>query len=176
MASAKRRLHNFAVHDICVSDHRVILFDTELSLPALKLPVPTRVRILNSTAPSLFSCAYIADPIVPVIESPSTYLTTDAMLDLFHTSCLHILDSIAPLKAKARRKIAIPWLDESTRSIRRDCRKESVNGQKTDYMYRRKYIKNSCLHINPLPEMQKQNTSQISLSRAIITPESCLTP
>ncbi len=116
-------LSNLASYDICVSDHKAILFETGLPVPAPNLPVPTYVRILNSATPTLFSSAYTADSIIPVIEYSSTHLATEALLNLFHTTCLHILDSIAPLKVKVRRKIANPWLDESTCSIHRECRK-----------------------------------------------------
>lgn len=38
-------LNNFALHDICMSEHKVISIDTELPLPTTKLPAATRCVI-----------------------------------------------------------------------------------------------------------------------------------
>ncbi len=96
-------LSNFVLCNICVSDHKVILFDNELPLSIPKLPAPACSGIINSTTPSLFSSAYSANSTVPVIESSSTSLNTDELIGFFHKSCLSILDSIAPLKIRARK-------------------------------------------------------------------------
>ena len=104
--------------DVCVSDHKAVVFNAPLPCPSPISPVPFRSRVFNSASASTFCKAFSAS-----LHPPDQYCSVDDMTDDFNSKCLSILDSIAPFKTRIPKQNPQPWLNEYTRSIKRECRR-----------------------------------------------------
>ena len=49
-------------------------------------------------------------------------LSADELICLFNSTCTSTLDSVAPLRTKRTKALSEPWLNDSTRGLRRACR------------------------------------------------------
>lgn len=108
--------------EICdvFSDHMPVLFEAAFSHAAVKSGDPIRSRrILNSITANQF-CAAFNHLSVP---SGLTSATTEELCTWFHSSCLTILDSVAPSKTVQPKAKPAPWFNARTRTARRECRK-----------------------------------------------------
>ena len=112
-------IHNVELFDFVLSDHKAIVFKTTLPCPTPKCSVPVRSRIFNSKCASAFRNAFTALPLPPICELPDI----DALITNFNSKCTSILDSIAPFKVRIPKRNTQPWLNEHTRSLRRECRR-----------------------------------------------------
>ena len=114
----------FLTKDICVSDHKLVLFSMVLFQPSFIEESPVYRRAFNSMSASrfkeLFNCASLAAP------GPdfSPGFNTEELVSLFNHTCRTILDSVAPLKLKSSNKEPQPWLTESANELKKICRKK----------------------------------------------------
>lgn len=110
--------------DACLSDHSAVVFECSLPLSPAKPLLPVRYsRYINSSTANNFAKALIAAPNTCTIESSPPHLSTEELCSLFNTTCSTIMDSIAPLKLKKPKPKGSPWLNDTARALRRDCRK-----------------------------------------------------
>ena len=117
---------NVNIVDTGVSDHFMILFESALFCPTPPSPSSySLVRAINSTTASHFSNSFMLSLSPAVLDSLSSCTDTEDLLTLFNTSCLATLDSVAPLKQKRCKpnRSTTPWLNSTTRSLRKACRK-----------------------------------------------------
>ena len=89
---------NLELIDICISDHKAIMFDSLLTPSAPTQLFSSDSRILTSSTSTQFSAAFRAAPTTCQLESPFLSLNTEELLSLFNQSCNQILNSVAPLK------------------------------------------------------------------------------
>lgn len=112
-----------SVHEICdsacISDHLPVLFT--LSFPGApdKPTAPaSRRRAITPLTASQFSAIF--DKSCP--WNMSDNLSADQLLSIFNFSCTAILDTVAPFRLKRPKTLSEPWLNDSTRALRRLCR------------------------------------------------------
>ncbi|XP_055015067.1 uncharacterized protein LOC129410609 [Boleophthalmus pectinirostris] len=131
------------VEEICdmhISDHLPILFNIELPGPVVKQDTSVRtVRAFTPLTVEQFSCAFAS--FTPPALTFSGALSAEELNTMFNTICTDILDAVAPLVMKRAKPTSEPWLNETTRALRRECRRaESGGGIRTNYTYRLKYL------------------------------------
>ena len=112
----------FLTKDICVSDHKLVLFSVVLSQPSFIDHAPVHRRVFNSTSASKFTEHFISASLTAFNPDLNPVFNTEELVSLFNHTCQTILDSVAPLKLKRFKKDPQPWLTESTN--------ERVNGER----------------------------------------------
>ena len=104
------------------SDHFPVIFDFILPCDSSKSNLPARqCRILKPVTTVLFSSAFTSA--VQADNGLSEGLDTELLLSSFLSTCVGILDTVAPLKAMHPRPRSEPWLNDTTRAARRECRR-----------------------------------------------------
>lgn len=105
-----------------ISDHVPILFTVAIpSPPAINCTPVFRARTITQQTPSLFSDVFNVATIVPLETTPDA--NVEELFSAFHQICTFALDSVAPLRTKAKRQRSEPWLNAATRSLRRALRR-----------------------------------------------------
>ena len=114
-------ISNVEIIDACLSDHSAVVFEWFLPFSPAKSPLPVHYsRYINYSPAKKFSEALIVTPNSCTIESSLPHLSTEELCSLFNIPCSTIMDS---LKLKIPKPKSLPWLDNTTRALRRDCRK-----------------------------------------------------
>lgn len=119
---------NCQIKDICVSDHKAILFSMVLSQLPINQSTPNRCRVFNSISASKFSEGFTA-AFLPAFNQNK--LDTEEQVSLFNDICQTILDSVAPYKIKKLNGTTQPWINEATKELKRDCRRKERKWKKT---------------------------------------------
>lgn len=120
-------LTNLETKDICVSDHKAILFCTVLSHFTSSNSTPIRRRVFNSTSAFRFSELFTAAS----LNTFNPNFNTDELVSLFNDTCQTVLDSVAPYKESTPKSSPQPWFNEYTRELKRDCRRKERKWKKT---------------------------------------------
>ena len=106
----------------CPSDHFPILFN---SLIPCSIPKPIDhahlTRAINPLTAPQFSCMFTNS--MPIVMDENHTLTADTLLSNFNLTCTQILDTIAPLRKKRTKALSEPWLNDTTKDLRRACRR-----------------------------------------------------
>ena len=130
----------------CLSDHSTILFNAILPQPPAKPQRPIhRSRHINASTANKFSEALIAAPSTCIIETPPQSISTDELTALFNSTCATILDTIAPFKTSKPKPKGDPWLNDTTRALRRECRKAERRWKKDKLQISFEMLKNTRL-------------------------------
>jgi len=87
---------NLKLKDICVSDHKAILFNLVLYQPPFNRNLPVRHRTFNSMSASQFSELFNTAFLTAL--NPNFY--TEELVSLFNHTCQTVLDTVAPYKVK----------------------------------------------------------------------------
>ena len=112
------------ISEICetrISDDLPILFN--ITAPCLKTETSAparRLRAINSATATQFSIVFNAS--VPYTLDDCCNLSADELATLFNSACTDTLDIVAPFRTKRTKALSEPWLNESTRPLRRTCR------------------------------------------------------
>lgn len=77
--------------------------------------------MLKLSTTALFSSAFFAEN--QLDTRPSAFLDTKQLTTTFLSTCAGILDTVAPLKRMRPILKSEPWLNETTRAARRECRR-----------------------------------------------------
>ncbi|GAA6093891.1 RNA-directed DNA polymerase from mobile element jockey-like, partial [Tachysurus ichikawai] len=112
---------SFEVMDFPISDHSLIRFDISAVPPAPTSSAPHRRRIITSSTVNDFVAAFSVSDLASTADLTSP-LCPDHFLASFHTICSQIMDSVAPYKVKSTSGALDPWLNDTTRALRRRCR------------------------------------------------------
>lgn len=83
--------------------------------------------------------ALIAAPNTCTIGASPPHLSTEQLTSLFNTICSSILNTVAPLKLKKQRPKGLPWRNDTTRALRRECRISERKLQISFEILRNKY-------------------------------------
>ncbi|KAL1268809.1 hypothetical protein QQF64_034172 [Cirrhinus molitorella] len=117
------------VLDFPISDHSLIRFDIRAVPPAPTSIAPQRRRIITSSTVDDFVAAFTASDLCSATDlAPS--LCPDLFLSSFHTICSQIMDSVAPYKVMGTKSPSDPWLNDTTRALRRRCRQAECKWKK----------------------------------------------
>lgn len=114
-------IFNVQVCDAVFSDHMPVLFD--FLLPGQSLPgAPVRYgrRLKPSSAAdlaSVFRNRLLAHTEISFLD----FMDTEKLTSSFISTCIGVLDTIAPLKLMRARTKREPWLSDVTRNARRVC-------------------------------------------------------
>lgn len=111
--------------DAVFSDHVPVLFEVHLTHTAVKSCTPAQSsRIFNSSTTVVFSAVF------DHVYVPPDSCGLDELSSWFHSSCLTILDSVAPLRTRQLK--SEPWLNDRTRAVRQECcRAKHRGGERT---------------------------------------------
>ena len=112
-------------YDAVFSDHMPVLFDFNLPCHSLKPCAP--VRHCHSTT-AQFSSVFFAEN--QLDTRPSALLDTEQLTSTFLSTCASTLDTVAPLKIMHPRPKSEPWLNDTTRAARRECRRAECRWKK----------------------------------------------
>ena len=118
---------NFEIKDICVSDHKMVLFNVLLTQVPFNHSTPFRRRVFNSMSASKFSELFTTASLTAF----NPHFNTEELVSLFNHTCQSVLDSVAPYKDKKSKRVPQPWLNESTNELKRDCRRKERKWKKT---------------------------------------------
>ena len=103
-------------------DHSAVIFQSSLSAPSSSNQCPTRLsRFINAETSAKFSAAFAASAQSNMARE-TVSADPEELMVAFNSTCLSILDSIAPLKLKKPKPKTVPWLNETTRAERRAWR------------------------------------------------------
>lgn len=82
------------------SDHKTVLFSCNFPCGALTINVSASVSscVLTLCTASRFSAVFEVSPLITLIESPSPCMGLEELVNQFNSSCLHILDVVAPFE------------------------------------------------------------------------------
>ncbi len=113
---------NVQVRDAVFSDHMPVLFDFNLPCHNFKLCFLVRHgHTLKPSTAAQFSSAFFAKN--QFNTRPSAFLDTEQLTSTFLSICADTLDIVAPLKIMRPRPKSEPWLNNTTRAARRECRR-----------------------------------------------------
>ncbi|XP_056586108.1 uncharacterized protein LOC130407337 isoform X1 [Triplophysa dalaica] len=106
--------------DTCISDHLPVLFTVVVPNPGFSTRASTRsVRAINPSTAAQFSSTY---KVLFLNNLDDCGVGLEEFMVLFDCICTEILDSVAPLRKKRSKVLSEPWLNDTTRSLRRACR------------------------------------------------------
>ena len=109
---------NLEICDAFFFDHMPVLFDVTLACETVKPRAASRrARIINPSTAGQFSVAFKQNCVNHEPMSPET----DELSSWFHSTCKATIDTVAPLKTRQPKTKSEPWLNDTTRAVRRDC-------------------------------------------------------
>ncbi len=112
---------NLEVCDAAFSDHMPVLFEVALACNTVKpRAAARRCRIINPSTAAQFSAVF-CQTYNCVTECMNN--DTEELSSWFHSTCQSVLDTVAPLKTRQSRTKSEPWLNDTTRTVRRECRR-----------------------------------------------------
>ncbi len=111
------------INEICdtgISDHLPVLFTVVVPNSEISTCASSRsFRAINPLTASQFSSVF-KDSLLYNLDDCD--LSVEEFTVLFDCICTEILDSVAPLRKKHPKVVSEPWLNDTTRSLRRACR------------------------------------------------------
>ena len=126
----------------CISDHLPVLFTLTLPCPVDKPSAPLCLRrAISPLTASQFRSTFNESCKFPIDKCG---LSADEILNVFTSTCTEILDCIAPLSPIRPKACPQPWLNESTRTLRRACRRAERKWKK-DRLTVSRQILHGCL-------------------------------
>ncbi|KAF7648167.1 hypothetical protein LDENG_00161050 [Lucifuga dentata] len=96
----------------------------QVLLPPFPSKPPTLILSchLNSVSSHRF-CQALTSSTNSFNPSVGHFNFVDELLNVFNSTCVNILDSIAPVRDKRLKSSFLPWLNEDLRHLKRQCRK-----------------------------------------------------
>uniref|UniRef100_A0A3Q3R0V1 Reverse transcriptase domain-containing protein n=1 Tax=Monopterus albus TaxID=43700 RepID=A0A3Q3R0V1_MONAL len=115
---------------MAVTDHFLIHFEVLAVTSASRSLAPCQQRrIITPSMASNFAMAFSANELCSS-GAANIPACPDAFLGLFDSTCLTIMESIAPLVKRRSRNSVDPWLNDTTRALRRRCRQAEQKWKK----------------------------------------------
>uniref|UniRef100_A0A8C6Q3C2 Reverse transcriptase domain-containing protein n=1 Tax=Nothobranchius furzeri TaxID=105023 RepID=A0A8C6Q3C2_NOTFU len=112
-------VNNLSVDETVISDHFPVLFDFDCPVSLGKRSVVLRqTRVITPATADRFCASFTELP-----ASTLFYTNPDDALRVFHSACLMVMDTIAPLKVRRPKPKFDPWLNSHTHELRRLCRR-----------------------------------------------------
>lgn len=120
--------HNLQIDDVNIcetnfSDHMPIIFKTSTTIKPVSQGDSRRwSRRLNNTSSTDFSALFKTKYNILMLETPLHLLSVDEHWTVLNSTCMDILDAIAPLRLTSNERKINPWLNDNTRDLRKQCR------------------------------------------------------
>lgn len=129
-------IDSMCIEDASISDHMPIVFSVKLFHHLFTTRSSGHYsRHINSFTAKKFSQCYLINDITTSISTAHQHLSSpEELMLLFNTSCVAILDTVAPLKFRRPNFKSQQWLDESTRLLRQVCRRAERKWKKDHLM------------------------------------------
>ncbi len=145
------------VEDLGISDHLCVKFSTTFySDSTPKLP-PSYSHVISSSTASQFTEAFLSSTPRPSDVPPSSPLLTEKLVAQLNSTCVNILDSIAPLKLRKPKNKTHSWLNnDNIRALRQLCRKAERKWKKDKLQISFQILRN---HLHKLQEAVKSARS-----------------
>lgn len=104
------------------SDHKTIMFTFQSFNKTVTPLYPARQsRLITSATREAFRSAFSEGLLQS--DVPNTDSSAEELLPSFNSTCVHALDHVAPLKTHRHKPKSEPWLNDTTRTFRRICRR-----------------------------------------------------
>lgn len=88
--------------------------------PVISSSPSRRCCLFNPSTAVQFSAAFKH---AAETHSGSPWFNTEELTSLFHSTCQNILDTVAPYKILPSKPQSELWLNDTTRAVRRECRR-----------------------------------------------------
>lgn len=164
------------VFDLAISDHSVICFEVQGPEFAVDLRAPLQSRRMITTSTSSdFAAAFLASGlhstgIQQALSSPETFLFE------FNSTCVRIMDAIAPARRKRPRSTYQPWLNDVTHAHRRHCRQAERRWRKDGLQVSLGILRDTRLAYQRAVSAAKSNIYPTLSLKIHISLEYCLKP
>lgn len=113
---------------VCIKDvsniyHFFIHFEVLLSTRRPRPVAPLQYRrIITPSTPADFAAAFSASEFQSTGDQDPT-VCPEAFLASLNSTCARIMDSVAPFRTRRAGNITVPWQTDTTRALRRSCRR-----------------------------------------------------
>ena len=135
-----------------LSDHSVVFFN--MTVPGLQVNNSESTITKRFFSPSAVTDFPLHLPATPPL--PDNHSVND-LVQHFNDKLKHALDIVAPLKTKRRNgSKAPPWLNEQTRSLKRECRRAERVWRKSGLSVHKLILKNSTVTYNRVRSLARQ--------------------
>lgn len=112
------------IYDATFSDHMPVTFQVIIPDLVVNTTAPDRrTRFITPSTAEQFTTAFRDSSLFHDLHSPSPSLNAANILTSFNATCSAILDTVAPLTSYRPKFKSQPWLNETTRSLRQQCRR-----------------------------------------------------
>uniref|UniRef100_A0A3B5PWL6 Reverse transcriptase domain-containing protein n=3 Tax=Xiphophorus maculatus TaxID=8083 RepID=A0A3B5PWL6_XIPMA len=145
-------LDTIEIFQTCISDHFPVLFSIKISPPVVTSNVkPLLCRTINSDT------ALQLNAILAPTTFPTDNLDIEALVTNFNNICSNALNTVAPLKIKSttRKKVLEPWLNETTRALRRECRRAERRWKKDKLQVSFQILRDSLINYQKAVKLAK---------------------
>ncbi len=114
---------NATVSEAGLSDHWPVLFDSVITCSSPVNQSSTYLsQSINPFTALQFTEAYIALTAHSSVLAAQS-ISVDELTNSFNSSCLEILNVVAPLKSKNTKPKNQPWFNHNIKALRKDCRR-----------------------------------------------------
>ncbi len=129
-------VRNLEICDAVFSD--ICLYYLILLLPVIQLkPALLFAPVASLTLPLLLSLHLF---LVQNCAIPQSICNdSEALSSWLHSTCQTVMDTVAPLKIRQPKTKFEPWLNDTVRAVRRECRRAERNGKRTNCVCPFKY-------------------------------------
>ncbi len=115
-------LYDLVEFDNGFSDHKSVMFSVPWVFNTPKVTKFTRQsRLITSTTSKAFSLAFC--DAIKLLDVSQCDLSAEEILLRLNSTCVDVLDSVAPVKSSKIKPRSEPWIDENIRSLRQICRR-----------------------------------------------------
>ncbi len=113
-------VRNLEICDAVFSDHMPVLFDIALACNTVETRAAIRpCRIINPSTAVKFTSVFSQNCAIP----QSICNDSEALSSWLHSTCQTVMDTVAPLKIRQPKTKFEPWLNDTVRAVRRECRR-----------------------------------------------------
>ncbi|XP_055512319.1 uncharacterized protein LOC129709775 [Leucoraja erinacea] len=143
---------NLVICDAVFSDHMPVLFEVIIAPTAVRPRAPARhCRVVSPSTAVQFSAAFALNSIVP-----ESVCDTEELSSWLHSTCQTVLDTVAPLKFRQPKTKFEPWMNDTTRAVRRECRRAERKWKKDKLQVSFQMLRESWCHYQKVVKAAKR--------------------
>lgn len=137
-------IDSISIEDAFLTDHVPFVFNIKL-FNSMYTPrtLDHFSHHINHFTANKFSECYLGNDITASITAHDHLLSPDELISSFNTSCLAVLETVAPLKLRRPNFKPQQWLDDSTCHLRQVCRRAERKWKKDHLLVSLEIFRNS---------------------------------
>ncbi|KAL2095649.1 hypothetical protein ACEWY4_007797 [Coilia grayii] len=150
--SQPANINNISVSDIAISDHYCVLFEFPFTIHSNRETGATHKRCINESAQQKIT------ELISSRDLLNGHKSLDEMVAGFNSNLKEILDEVAPLKTKHSSRVKTsPWMNESVREKKRQCRAAERAWRKSKLEVNRIILKEHIITYNNTIRTERKN-------------------